>query len=132
MAPPPIRSHTGQLMPKERDWAGAGNGASAVGWIRADGGVAIVGLGVGATVPAPSAAKAEALVSAPTSRVWHFGQTDLPFAYHVQQVRQTARLKVTPTGATRPYPNPITWTSHPARGREMIEKQPARILAGCR
>src|SRR2546428_14080712 len=55
IAPPPIRSHTGQLMPEERDWAGARNGPSAVGWIRREGGVAIPGPAVGAPGPAPAA-----------------------------------------------------------------------------
>src|SRR5438132_7784036 len=85
--PPPIRSQIGQLMPDELDWAGAGKGASAVGWTTAGGGV-----GVAITVAAASADETDPLLSAPTRRVWHFGQTDSPFAYHVQQVRQTARL----------------------------------------
>src|SRR6202043_3452557 len=95
-APPPIRSHTGQLIPDARDWAGAGNGASTVGWVGAGAEVVIAGLGVGTAVVAGSTGKAETLLSAPTRRVWHFGHTDSPFAYHVQQVRQTARLKTDP------------------------------------
>src|SRR6267378_2670012 len=39
--PPPIRSQIGQLMPDELDWAGAGKGASAVGWITAGGGLGL-------------------------------------------------------------------------------------------
>src|SRR5438445_646703 len=61
--------------------------ASAVGSTTGGGGA-----GVAITVAAASAAATDALLSAPTRRVWHFGQTDSPFAYHVQQVRQTARL----------------------------------------
>src|SRR5438270_10136167 len=90
--PAPIRSQIGQLMPDGLEWAGAGKGASAVGWTTAGGGVGVVGLGVAITVAAASAAEADPLLSAPTRREWHFGQTDSPFAYHVQQVRHTARL----------------------------------------
>src|SRR5438477_553330 len=122
--PPPIRSQIGQLMPDELDRAGAGKGAPAVGWTRAGGGVGVVGLGVAITVAAASAAETDPLLSAPTRRVWHLGQTDSPFAYHVQQVRQTARLIRDPdmSNATD-LPIPSFRTSSGT-------KQPARTLAG--
>jgi len=80
-------------MPDDSDRDGAGKGASAVGWTGAGGVVMVAGSGIVAAVPAASTAEDEPLVSAPTRRVRHLGHTDSPFAYHVQQVRQTARLK---------------------------------------
>src|SRR2546421_638393 len=86
--PPPIRSQIGQLMPDELEWAGAGKGASAVGWTTAGGGVGVVGLGVAIAVSAASADETGPLLSAPTRRVWDFGPTDSPFPYHRPQGRQ--------------------------------------------
>src|SRR3989440_2674686 len=73
--PPPIRSQIGQLMPDELDWAGAGKGASAVGWTTAGGGV-----GLAITVAAASADETDPLLSAPTRRGGDFRATGSPLA----------------------------------------------------
>src|ERR1700731_3772278 len=63
-APPPSTTQIGHLMPEEPDWAGAGKGASAVGWVTAGDG-ASRGPDVAGAPESSLVLGADALVSPP-------------------------------------------------------------------
>src|ERR1700694_2067175 len=79
----PAMADCNQLMRCQLGPAGAGSGATEVGWTTAGGGCG----------SAPG--------SAATSGTWQLGQAVSPFEYHVQQLRQTARLTDGPLGRQR-------------------------------
>ncbi len=77
-----------QFTRRQLEPAGAGAGATTVGGTTGDGGGSAAGAGTGVGGDGNCPGSALAAVSA----TWQLGQAVSPFEYHVQQLRQTARL----------------------------------------